>query len=99
MAPEYRGGHVESAPHFPLRQTVHELSEVMRETPALALPARVRKLLGGDDAEADEERGDEGGDQRGGGAEPGLMYVGQGAAGGREGRQLFQRVHRPREML
>ena len=89
LAPKHRRGHVEPAPDLALREAVHVLREVVRELPALALHAvgGGREGGGGDDAEPEEERGGERGDERGGGAEPGLVHGGEGGAGGEEGRE------------
>ena len=57
---------------------MHVLRQVVRELAALALHAGGgrREGRGGHDAEPEEERGGERGDERGGGAEPGLVHVG-----------------------
>lgn len=76
LAAEHARRDVESATDFALRKAVNKLRRVVRELPTLA--CRLESALGDeriwrDDAKVQEERGDEGGDQRSGGAKSGLV--------------------------
>ena len=62
------------------------LREVVRE-PAPVAGVGVEGV-GRHDAQVEEERGDEGGDEGRGGAEARFVHVGEAYAGGEEGREL-----------
>lgn len=71
---------------------MHVLREVVREL-APAVRERVRGGCAGegrarDDGQVREQCGGERGDQRGGGAEPGLVHVGEADVRGAEGREF-----------
>ena len=81
---------------------MYVLREVVRELPALARVRRAAPALervGGDDVQVEEERGDEGGDQRGGGAEPRLVHVREAHARLAQRGQRAERVEGRGEVL
>jgi hypothetical protein len=93
MAPKDGRGHVEPAPDFALREAVDVLGEVVRQPSARArvrivgiciCVRAVQQRRAGDDAKAQQERADEGRDERGGGAHAGLVHIPDRHAGPRE---------------
>jgi|SRR6266850_3397801 len=71
LAPEYPGGDVKAGADFSLSEAVYELRDVVCETPC----GDARELVGCDQVGLDEQGGDQGGDERRGGAETRLGHV------------------------
>lgn len=81
MTAEYGARYIETGADFSLRETMHELREIVRLFPSL-FALQVRR---GERAEVDEQGRGKGGDERRGRAQAGLRDVLERRMGGREG--------------
>ena len=95
MAPKDGRGHVKPTPDFALCEAMHVLREVVREpTPLVRLVRALHQRRPGDDAKAQQEGTHERRDERGGGAQAGLVHIADWNAGGQEFGELAKRGRR-----